>query len=138
MESVIIKNIGALEDAVEQILDIIGDSRIVAFYGAMGAGKTTVISEICRQLGVCEKVCSPSFSIVNVYNTEDDQEIYHFDFYRIEKLEEAFDFGYQEYFYSGNLCLIEWPEKVEEILPEDVLRVEIVAVDENTRIVKFR
>lgn len=135
IEPIVIKNIASIDDAAQELIDVIGDRKVVAFYGGMGAGKTTLISEICRQLGVNEKVCSPSFAIVNVYKDSCMNPIYHFDFYRIKKVEEAYDFGYEEYFYSGNLCLIEWPELIEELLPEDTLRFEIVAEDENTRII---
>lgn len=136
MEQITIKNISALSDAASELIDQIGDRKVVAFYGEMGAGKTTLISEICRQLGINEKVCSPSFAIVNVYKSQECRPIYHFDFYRIKKVEEAYDFGYEEYFYSGELCLIEWPELIEELLPEDTLRLEIVAIDQNCRIIR--
>lgn len=138
MNSIIIRNISVIDQAVSELIREIGDRRIVAFYGEMGAGKTTVISEICRQMGVIEKVCSPSFSIVNVYKTEHDQRIHHFDFYRIRKIDEVYDFGYEEYFYGGDLCLIEWPDLIEELLPEETLRIEITAIDENTRIIKSK
>lgn len=138
MNPIVIKGISALEEAATELIEQFGQSKVVAFYGSMGAGKTTLISEICRQMGVEEKVCSPSFAIVNVYNTANCDPIYHFDFYRIKKLEEAYDFGYEEYFYSGNLCLIEWPELIEELLPEGTLRIEITATDENTRVLKMR
>lgn len=136
MEQIVIRGLSSIEDAASELIEQIGGHKVVAFYGEMGAGKTTLISEICRQLGVTEKVCSPSFAIVNVYKTVDSKPIYHFDFYRIRKIEEAYDFGYEEYFYSGDLCLIEWPELVEELLPEDTLRLEIMAIDQNIRIVR--
>lgn len=136
MEQIVIRGLSSIEDAASELIEQIGGRKVVAFYGEMGAGKTTLISEICRQLGVNEKVCSPSFAIVNVYKTDDNKPIYHFDFYRIRKIEEAYDFGYEEYFYSGDLCLIEWPELVEELLPEDTLRLEIMAIDQNIRIVR--
>lgn len=133
IEPIVIKNIASIDDAAQELIDVIGDRKVVAFYGGMGAGKTTLISEVCHQLGVSEKVCSPSFAIVNVYKDRSGKLINHFDFYRIKKIEEAYDFGYEEYFYSGDLCLIEWPELIEELLPEDTLRFEIVTDDENTR-----
>ena len=100
--------------------------RVVAFYGKMGAGKTTFIKALCEELGVEDVITSPTFAIVNEYTIEDNgQSIYHFDFYRIKKLEEVYDMGYEDYFYSGDLCLIEWPELIEEILPEEAIRVTI-------------
>lgn len=99
---------------------------VVAFYGKMGAGKTTFIKALCEELGVEDVITSPTFAIVNEYTIEDNgQSIYHFDFYRIKKLEEVYDMGYEDYFYSGDLCLIEWPELIEEILPEEAIRVTI-------------
>ena len=103
----------------------------------MGAGKTTLIREICRLLGVTDTVSSPTFAIVNEYRGEGIAPVYHFDFYRIERIEEAFDFGYEEYFYSGNLCLVEWPEKVESLLPDDVMTVRIDTPDEDVRLIAF-
>ncbi|CDN31357.1 TsaE protein [Mucinivorans hirudinis] len=138
MEAITIKSLSALEEAVEKLIKHIKEHKVVAFYGEMGAGKTTLISEICHQLGVGERVCSPSFAIVNVYNSDEKRPIYHFDFYRIKKLEEVYDFGYHDYFYSNDLCLVEWPEMVEELLPEHTLRLGIEVVDEYTRIVKMR
>ena len=97
----------------------------MAFYGSMGAGKTTFIKAICDVLGVTDTVNSPTFAIVNEYLAANGESVYHFDFYRIKKIEEAYDFGYEDYFYSGNLCLIEWPELIEELLPEETVRVKI-------------
>lgn len=122
-----------LPQAAHQIIEYFDDYRIVALYGEMGAGKTTLISEIAAQMGVTDSVSSPTFSLVNQYNTDEGERIFHFDFYRINKIEEAFDFGYEEYFFSGELCLIEWPEKIEELLPEDTLVVRI-EVDQDTHI----
>lgn len=119
------KSLGDLPEVAEQIIESAKGKEIVAFYGAMGAGKTTLIREIAEQLGVVDNVTSPTFSLVNQYMTNDGEQIFHFDFYRIEKIEEAYDFGYEEYFFSGNLCLVEWPEKIEELLPEDTLIVKI-------------
>ena len=98
---------------------------VIAFYGSMGAGKTTLIKDLCHHMGVTDEVNSPTFAIVNEYVTEEGESVYHFDFYRIKKLEEAYDIGYENYFYSGNLCLIEWPELIEPLLPEKYLRVDI-------------
>lgn len=103
--------------------------RLVLFYGGLGAGKTTVIKELCSQLGVVDTVTSPTFALVNEYNTELGEAVYHFDFYRIESLEEVYDLGYEEYFYSGSLCLIEWPEKVEPLLPGEGDGLRVARVD---------
>jgi tRNA threonylcarbamoyladenosine biosynthesis protein TsaE len=99
----------------------------------MGSGKTTLIAEICRQLGVTDTVSSPTFALINEYRTDCSDTVYHFDFYRTEKLSEVYDLGYEEYFYSGSTCLIEWPEKIEELLPESYARVDISAIDEDAR-----
>lgn len=140
MEKITIKGLSDLPDAAEELLAEAAARRatIIAFYGSMGAGKTTLIKEICSQLNIDpQEVNSPSFSIVNVYNSQHGDEgvktVYHFDFYRIRSVEEAFDFGYEEYFFSGDLCLVEWPEKIEELFPEDAMVVRLTAVDEDTR-----
>ena len=101
------------------------EADVIAFYGSMGAGKTTLIKNLCHRMGVTDEVNSPTFAIVNEYVTEEGESVYHFDFYRIKKLEEAYDIGYENYFYSGYLCLIEWPEMIEPLLPEKYIRVEI-------------
>ena len=98
---------------------------VVAFYGPMGVGKTTLIKNLCHRMGVTDEVNSPTFAIVNEYVTDAGESVFHFDFYRIKKLEEAYDIGYENYFYSGNLCLIEWPELIEPLLPERYLKVEL-------------
>lgn len=103
----------------------------------MGAGKTTFIKALCEELGVDDVITSPTFAIVNDYTAEDDQHIYHFDFYRIKKLEEVFDMGYEDYFYSGSLCFIEWPELIEEILPGDSIKVTITQLEDGSREVEF-
>jgi tRNA threonylcarbamoyladenosine biosynthesis protein TsaE len=112
-------------DAAARIIEAMRGRRIVALYGPMGAGKTTLIKEIAEQLGVEDTVSSPTFSIVNQYMLPDGGFIYHFDFYRIDKPEEVYDIGYEEYFASGDLCLLEWPEKIESLLPPDTLRITI-------------
>ena len=116
-------------DGLAEVSDFLISQRdkadVVAFYGPMGAGKTTLIKDLCHRMGVTDEVNSPTFAIVNEYVTIDGESVYHFDFYRIKKLEEAYDIGYENYFYSGNLCLIEWPELIEPLLPERYLRVDI-------------
>lgn len=112
------------------------EADVIAFYGSMGAGKTTLIKDLCHRMGVTDEVNSPTFAIVNEYVTEEGESVYHFDFYRIKKLEEAYDIGYENYFYSGNLCLIEWPELIEPLLPERYLRVDIrLDVSDDERII---
>lgn len=122
-----------LEESAAEFLKELGERKVVAFYGTMGAGKTTFIKAICNVLGVTDAVNSPTFAIVNEYLAADGSNIYHFDFYRIKKLEEAYDIGYENYFYSGNLCLIEWPELIEELLPDDAVRVHITETADGTR-----
>lgn len=112
--------------------------RIFAFYGEMGVGKTTFIKAICNSLNVADVVSSPTFAIVNVYNTSDLEELYHFDFYRLKSIEEAYDIGYEDYFYSGNYCFIEWPEMIQSLLPAEVVKVVLsVDSDNNQRIIRF-
>ena len=113
-----------------------GRSPVVAFYGSMGAGKTTFIKALCDVLGVEDVVNSPTFAIVNEYTAASGEPVYHFDFYRIKSGAEAYDFGYENYFYSGHLCLVEWPEMVEELLPDDALRVHIEVVSDQVRLIK--
>lgn len=116
-----------------RLLPLIEQYPVVAFYGELGAGKTTLIAEICQQLGVSGAVTSPSFAIVNEYLTQNDRTIYHFDFYRIKDITEAYDIGYEEYFFSGNICLIEWPERIDQLLPEELLQVFIQVNPDGTR-----
>lgn len=137
MEKFKINSLLEIDDAAIKVLQMIGGSRIICFYGSMGAGKTTLIKAICRQLGVKDNVASPTFALVNEYRDKNANPIYHFDFYRINKLEEVFDFGYEEYFYkTEGICLIEWPELIEEILPSDnVCKISIVADKDESRVV---
>lgn len=109
------------------------EGRVVAFYAKMGVGKTTFIKELCDVLQVVDTINSPTFAIVNEYSTATDDLLYHFDFYRINDIQEAVDFGAEEYFYSGHTCLIEWPELVEQMLPDDCLKVEIRLLDNDER-----
>ncbi len=133
--------INKLEDihnAAKLFVKHMGDNKVFAFYGSMGVGKTTFVKAICEELGVEETITSPTFAIVNEYKSENVGAIFHFDFYRINKLEEAFDFGYEDYFYSGNICFIEWPELVEPILPEDIVEVVISEMDNGQRVVELK
>lgn len=137
MGIVTIKNVADLERAAEEFLKQTEGVSVYAFYGAMGAGKTTFISAICNVLGVGDEVASPTFAIVNEYRAADGRSIYHFDFYRINKPSEALDIGYEEYVYGDGLCFIEWPENIEGLLPEDTLRVYIAEQPDGSRTVKF-
>jgi len=127
------KTVDDLPAAAKQLLSSFPLSRVFAFYGQMGAGKTTFIKEICRQLGAIEIVQSPSFAIINEYTTLSGGSLYHFDFYRIKKSEEAYDIGFEEYIDSGNHCFLEWPELIEELLPGDVVRVRISVQPDDSR-----
>lgn len=122
-----------LDSAAKKVIEAIGNRKVVALYGQMGAGKTTLIKHLCKVLGVQDVVNSPSFSLVNEYQRSNGEPIYHFDFYRINKIEEVFDFGYEEYFFSNNLCLIEWPEVIEDLIPDDAVKLCIRVVDEGRR-----
>ena len=137
MTEIIINGTQDLPRAARVFLDHIGDSRVIAFYGSMGAGKTTFITALCEALGVRDVVNSPTFTIVNEYRNGAGEPVYHFDFYRINLLSEALDIGLYEYFDSGALCLVEWPEMIEELLPEDVLKVQILVDDADTRTLLF-
>ena len=120
-----ITSVEGLAEVSDYLISIRDRGDVVAFYGLMGAGKTTLIKNLCHRMDVTDEVNSPTFAIVNEYVTDEGESVYHFDFYRIKKLEEAYDIGYENYFYSGNLCLIEWPELIEPLLPERYVRVDI-------------
>ena len=137
MGKIIIDGVDDLGRAAREFLKQTEGVRIYAFYGSMGAGKTTFISAICRVLGVGDEVASPTFTIVNEYRAADGQVVYHFDFYRIERLQEVLDIGYEEYIDSDGICLMEWPEKIEDILPEDTLKVHIEEQPGGFRAVTF-
>jgi tRNA threonylcarbamoyladenosine biosynthesis protein TsaE len=120
-----------------QFLEATKGHTVFAFYGAMGAGKTSFIKAICEVLGVEDVITSPTFAIVNEYARPDGEPIYHFDFYRINKMEEAYDLGYEEYFYSKCYCFIEWPEKIESLLPENCTAVHLVEQADGSRLLSF-
>lgn len=132
-----IKGLSDIRRAARDFIDKMRGRTVFAFYGEMGAGKTTFVKALCEDLGVQETIASPTFAIINEYRAGNGDSIYHFDFYRINKLEEAFDFGYEDYFYSGNLCFIEWPERIETLLPENTVKVFIREVSDGARIVEW-
>ena len=127
-----ISNLDSIREAAREFISVIGDHKVFAFYGSMGAGKTTFVKAICEELGVEDVITSPTFAIINEYSGRDGV-IYHFDFYRIKKLEEVSDMGYEDYFYSGALCFIEWPELIEDVLPEDAVKVRITENADGSR-----
>ena len=146
MISIAIKSVDNIREAAQQFIQHIGEHRVFAFYGKMGAGKTTFIKAICEELGVEDVIPSPTFAIVNEYTISNHklqtsnfklQSIYHFDFYRIKKLEEVYDMGFEDYFYSGALCFIEWPELIEEVLPEDAVKVNITENADGSRTINY-
>ncbi len=139
---ILISNIEDIRKAAREFIDHIGSHTVFAFYGKMGVGKTTFIKAICEELGVGDVITSPTFAIVNEYSrpslpSAQSSKIYHFDFYRIKKLDEVYDMGYEDYFYSGALCFIEWPELIDPLLPEDAVKVDITEKEDGTRAVLF-
>lgn len=133
-----INSLADINEAAKTFVENMGDSKVFAFYGKMGAGKTTFVKAVCECLGVDDVITSPTFAIVNEYTSATTGDaIYHFDFYRIKKLEEVYDMGYEDYFYSGSLCFLEWPELIEDLLPEDARKVTIEETADGSRVVKF-
>lgn len=133
-----IQSLDLIHEAAREFIKNMGKGKIYAFYGNMGAGKTTFIKAVCEELGVEDIITSPTFSLVNEYtSTKLNESIYHFDFYRIKKIEEVYDMGYEDYFYSGHLCFLEWPELIEDLLPEDAVKVKITVNKDETRTVIF-
>ena len=131
-----VKSLDELKHAAEQLISFGDSEKIFLFYGDMGAGKTTLIKSLCECLGTKEPVTSPTFSIVNEYQGE-SAKIYHFDFYRLKNQSEALDLGYEEYFYSGNYCFIEWPEKIPDLWPDHYISVDVLVISDNERLLTF-
>ena len=133
-----IESLNDIQQAARQFVEAMGENTVFALYGKMGAGKTTFVKALCEELGVTDVITSPTFAIVNEYRSDESGElIYHFDFYRIKKLSEVYDMGYEDYFFSGALCFIEWPELVEELLPSDVVKVSIEECEDGSRLIKL-
>lgn len=128
-----IDSLDKINAAATEFIKTMGNNTVFAFRGGMGAGKTTFIKAICENLGVSDVINSPTFAIVNEYRSDSGELIYHFDFYRINKIEEVYDFGYEDYFYSGSLCFIEWPELIEDLLPNDTVNVHVNALEDGSR-----
>ena len=139
LQQIVIPSLAEIDAAAEEFLRRIGDRRLVAFYAPMGAGKTTFTTALCRRLGVrSDAVSSPTFAIINEYRTAAGEPVYHFDFYRITKPEEALDIGLYDYLDGGALCLMEWPENIEELLPEETLRVQISVAPDGARTLSWQ
>ena len=133
-----INSLDSIHEAARQFIAAMGDNTVFAFYGKMGAGKTTFIKAVCEELGVTDVINSTTFAIDNEYRSEAaGEKIYHFDFYRNKKLEEVYDMGYEDYFYSGALCFIEWPELIEDVLPGDAVKVYIDELEDGSRKIHF-
>ena len=133
-----IQSLESIHEAAREFIAAMGDNTVFALYGKMGAGKTTFVKALCEELGVSDVISSPTFAIVNEYRSDETGElIYHLDFYRIKKLSEVYDMGYEDYFYSGALCFIEWPELVEELLPGDAVKVTIEELEDGSRVIRL-
>lgn len=132
-----VTELNQIRDAAKEFVGTMKDNTVFAFYGKMGAGKTTFIKAVCETLQVSDVITSPTFAIINEYRSDTGELIYHFDFYRIKKLDEVYDMGYEDYFYSGALCFIEWPELVEELLPPDTLKVTIGEQEDGSRSIRW-
>ena len=135
MKKLVISDLGMIDEVASNFINHYRKNKIITFKGSMGAGKTTFIKAICKSLGVGDTVNSPSFAIVNEYQTINEEPIFHFDFYRLKSIDEAYDMGYEDYFYSGAYCFIEWPEKIESLLPDKRLDLHFEEVDNNSRVV---
>jgi len=137
MKELYINNLEGLQKAAKEFLELNRNQKKFAFYGDLGAGKTTFIKALCNELNVVDIVTSPTFSLINEYQSDDLSPVYHMDFYRIRNVDEAYDIGVEDYFYDNGFCLIEWPEKIEEILPVDIVYVQISVLDDNSRVLKI-
>ena len=137
MNKITISSLQELDNAAARFLELAGGNTVIAFSGELGAGKTTFIQAICRNLGIEVEVNSPTFSLVNEYFTPEGNSIFHFDLYRIETPEELFDMGYEEYFYSGSRCFIEWPEKALQLIPEEAVTARIGVLEDGSRELTF-
>jgi len=137
MGKIVFNNLSEVKKAAADFLEQNKNRKQFAFYGEMGAGKTTFIKELCELLGSTDVVTSPTFSIINEYHTTANGRIFHFDFYRIEDIEEVYNIGYEDYFYSNDFCFIEWPELIEELLPETMLKVTIGVLDDGSREISY-
>lgn len=138
MFSEIARTTNDLKAVAEKLIQQFPEHRVFAFYGKMGAGKTTFIQSICKALETDDNVTSPTFALINEYKTIHQESIFHFDFYRIKNMEEAFDLGYEDYLYSGNYCLIEWPERIEPLLPEEIMRINIEVDEDESRTISAK
>ncbi|UII27248.1 tRNA (adenosine(37)-N6)-threonylcarbamoyltransferase complex ATPase subunit type 1 TsaE [Fulvivirga maritima] len=134
--SITYSSLAEIKVVAKQIIDFAGDDKVWIFDGEMGAGKTTLIKAICDQLGVEDVVNSPTYAIVNEYNNDEGETLYHFDFYRLDDQEEAMEIGATEYFYSGDYCFIEWPSKVSDLLPDELLKIDISITEDNSRLIE--
>ncbi len=137
MKQIVVNNLQGLEAAASQVLSEMGQNKILAISGKMGAGKTTFIKALCNVLGVTDVVSSPTFSLVNEYVSEDNGSIYHFDLYRLKKINEVYDIGYEEYFFSDHFCFVEWPELILELLPDSYVYLRIEVCDDDQRLLKL-
>jgi tRNA threonylcarbamoyladenosine biosynthesis protein TsaE len=137
MTEIVFAKLTDIEAAAKQFIVQTAGKKHFAFYGEMGAGKTTFIKTLCKLLQVCDVVTSPTFSIINEYHTQSDEKIFHFDFYRIKDIEEVFNLGYEDYFYSEHYCFVEWPELVEDLLPEHMIKVHLSVTNDETRTMRI-
>ncbi|MEA3316760.1 MAG: tRNA (adenosine(37)-N6)-threonylcarbamoyltransferase complex ATPase subunit type 1 TsaE [Bacteroidota bacterium] len=137
IKSIELNTINELSSVATKFIKLNKSKKVFAFFGDMGVGKTTFIKALCNEMGVIDIVTSPSFALVNEYHTNNNETIFHFDFYRIKNIEEAYDFGYEDYFYSEHYCFIEWPEKIAELLPDDVVYVKIKEEENGKRLIQF-
>lgn len=136
MVSIEINSVQELKSAADKLINAFPGKRVFAFYGSMGAGKTTFIKSICRYLGSVDNITSPTFALVNEYDTPESGSVFHFDFYRIKNIEEAMDIGFEDYLFSNQYCFLEWPEKIEDLLPENYIKVSIEESSNGSRIIK--